>query len=655
MLLRLASLCALLLSLAGCGGSGVLTAPAGPLDDDDVAPDDDDLADDDDSAAGPIPLAVVFSVDRGFYYEPFDLVLSTEQEGSTITWTLDGSDPTTSSVAFQSASPATALVDPASELGRDPTPGVVVRAFASRDGSEPGPGQSHTYVFVEQVTALSPHDEPPGPDWPATYDAYGTGDPNQSIDYGMDPRVYEDPAYADLLTDALLDIPSMSISTDLANLFDPDTGIYMNALEHGADWERACSLELLDPADEAEFGVNAGVRIRGGWSRHPDNPKHAFRLFFRGEYGETKLRFPLFGQEGVHRFDKIDLRTSQNYSWSYKGAAGRENTMNRDVFSRDLQREIGRPYTRSRYMHLYLNGVYWGLFQTQERSEARFAASYLGGEPEDYDVIKVNGDIQTARVIEATDGTLDVWEDIWERCQAGFATDAAYQALQGNDPLGEPDPELPVLVDLDNLIDYMLVIFYAGNFDSPTGSFSHNQGPNNFYAVRDRVAGDRGFLFFAHDAEHSLLAESWGPGEGLAEDRVNLGTRADEYRMNVAGFMDFHPQWLHFKLTENADYRVRFAARAAVWLSDDGPMAEPRSSALFRARAEEIELAIVAESARWGDSCSFSDDGRTWRTRDDDWVPALDRVLEDWMPYRTALVIEQLEAAGLWSGESVAP
>ena len=96
-----------------------------------------------------------------------------------------------------------------------------------------------------------------------------------------------------------------------------------------------------------------GLRIRGGWSRHQSNPKHAFRLFFRGEYGDSKLRFDLFDGEGAGEFDKVDLRTAQNYSWSFKGREGRENTFLRDVFSRDLQRALGRPSAQSRYYHLY--------------------------------------------------------------------------------------------------------------------------------------------------------------------------------------------------------------------------------------------------------------------------------------------------------------
>lgn len=103
-----------------------------------------------------------------------------------------------------------------------------------------------------------------------------------------------------------------------------------------------------------------GFRIRGGWSRHDEFAKHAFRLFFRSEYGERKLRFPLFGDEGVNEFDKVDLRCSQNYSWSKGGEEAPYCTMNRDVFSRDCQRDMLQPYTRSRYYHLYLNGLLLG-------------------------------------------------------------------------------------------------------------------------------------------------------------------------------------------------------------------------------------------------------------------------------------------------------
>ena len=158
----------------------------------------------------------------------------------------------------------------------------------------------------------------------------------QLIDYGMDPDVINDARYTDLIDDALLDIPSISLVTDLAHLFDPKTGIYVNAIKDGREWERRASVELIHPDGSEGFQIDAGLRIRGGASRRDYNAKHSFRLFFRDEYGNGKLEYPLFDEEGSDLFDKIDLRTTQNYSWHIGGRAN--NVMLRDVVNRDIQR-----------------------------------------------------------------------------------------------------------------------------------------------------------------------------------------------------------------------------------------------------------------------------------------------------------------------------
>src|SRR5206468_8038325 len=106
---------------------------------------------------------------------------------------------------------------------------------------------------------------------------------------------------------------------DLKDLFDSRRGIYANASQDGIAWERPSSIELIYPDGTKGFQVNAGVRIRGGYSRSTGNPKHAFRFFFREEYGDSKLKYPLFGGGGTDTFDSIDLRTFQNYSWSFEG------------------------------------------------------------------------------------------------------------------------------------------------------------------------------------------------------------------------------------------------------------------------------------------------------------------------------------------------
>jgi len=549
-----------------------------------------------------------FSHERGFYSEPFSVTIASETEGVLIYYSLDGSSPYKAAGGY-----ATGLLY-TGPIRIEKT--TCLRAVGIKPGWKPTSVATHTYIFVDDVIRQSPHGEAPGPGWPV--DRVN----GQVIDYGMDPEVVNDPRYRDLMDDALLALPSISLVTDLKNLFDPVNGIYVNARNDGRAWERPVSVELLDPNGGEGFQINAGLRIRGGYSRSGNNPKHAFRLFFRPEYGAPELRFALFGDEGAKRFRKVDLRTAQNYSWSFGGDS--RNTMVRDVFSRDLQGEMGQPYTRSRYYHLYLNGQYWGIFQTQERSEACYAETYLGGRREDYDVVKVEAG---AYVVVPTDGTLDAYRRLWEAARAGFDTDEAYYRIQGLNKDGTRNPEYERLVDVNNLIDYMLCTFYVGDFDGPISNFLGNNRPNNFYGTFNRNNPD-GFKFFRHDAEHSLLDRSWG------YDRTGPFPAGEQ-------FQHFNPQWLHQQLVAHPEYRMRLADRAHKYFFGDGLMTPEASTERLMRRARQIETAIIAESARWGDSKASRP-----RTRDDDWWPAVRWIVDEYFPIRTGIVLSQLRAKG---------
>jgi len=582
-------------------------------------------------------IGLNFSAESGFYTQTFTLEITAGDPAWNVYYTLDGSNPQDSETALISQAGASILINPQSTANRDTTPAVIVRASAGTDGILPSYPEARTFIFEDEVLAQAY----PGGEWP-DYNVNG-----QTIDLEMDQRIDDNPSYNGKVIPSLKNIPSLSIVTDIDHLFDSQTGIYVNAWGHGYDWERECTAELIQSDDSEGFNVNAGLRIRGGWSRHNDFPKHSFRLFFRSEYGDSKLRFPLFGDEGVDTFDKIDLRTSQNYAWAQ---GDRRNTMLRDVFSRDTQRDMGQPYTRSRYYHLYLNGMYWGLFQTQERSEARFASDYLGGDADDYDVIKVNTEDWQYR-IEATDGDFNKWFEIWKMSQSGFSSNETYYKLEGKDANGDPLAGGEIYVDIDNLIDYMLSIFYTGNFDAPTSSFGGNRGPNNFFAINNRNDKSEGFVFFNHDAEHSMFSEQANPGIGLYEDRVNLADNSYGPDMEVSDFSAFHPQWLHYKLTDNEEYRVRFMDRANEQVSANGVLSPDRNLDRLNERADEIYDAMIAESARWGDARRGSSYPYT---RNDNWAPEVDKIRDDFFPYRTNILIEQLKEGGLYS-ELLAP
>jgi hypothetical protein len=579
-------------------------------------------------SANDFPNKLSYSVDRGFYQQKFDVELTIDTTNAIIKYTLDGSDPSTSASAKIAPAPVTIRIDPDDNTDRFTAPGVCLRAVGYAGTKQITRVKTHTYLFVDKVIPLSPDGARPGTQWPLP----NSSGNNQYMDYGMDPQVCNDSRYKDKMIDVLRAIPTISIVTDLKNLFDPSTGIYMNAFGRGIDWERPASVELLKPDGSDGFQVNCGIRIRGGWSRHPDNPKHAFRLFFRAEYGDNQLKYPLFGDEGASEFDKVDLRTSQNYSWAYKGEGtdtGRHNTMLRDVFSRDTQRDMSVPYTRSRYYHLYINGVYWGLFQTQERPEAAFARTYFGGNQEDYDVIKREPE---GSGIEASDGNMEAWTQLWEIARKGFYSDTDYYRVQGLNPDGTRNPAYPVLVDIDNLICYMLCTFYVGDYDGPISAFGSNNFSQNWFGIYNRVHPD-GFKFFRHDAEHTMFLQEGGiPGAGI--DRTGPYPAGNT-------LSEFNPQWLHQQLTNHPEYILRFTDFVYKFFFNDGVLTPEPVINRIQKRREQIELAIIAESARWGDSKVSQP-----RTYHKDWLPAVNFLINDYAPVRTDMVLNQFKAKG---------
>ncbi len=551
---------------------------------------------------------VQFSYERGFYEKPIAVTLACETEGVLILYTLNGNTPDSRG--------ATIYTGP---IGIDKT--TTIRAQAFKTGFKSSAVTTRTFIYIEDVMTQSPFGRPPGPDWPSD-NVNG-----QIIDYGMDPDVLNDPRYASLVDDALLAIPSISIVTNLDNLFDSATGIYVNARQDGRAWERPVSVELLNPDGTEGFQVNAGLRIRGAFSRSDGNPKHALRLFFRSEYGAGKLEYPLFGDEGTDEFDKIDLRTSQNNSWSFQGSS--QNTLIRDVFSRDVQRDMGQPYTRSRYYHLYINGHYWGIYQTEERADADYAESYLGGDSEEYDVVK--NDSSGSRALHATDGTIDAYRRLYDAAVAGFASDEAYFAVQGLRPDGTVDPTGEKMLDPENLMDYMICTYYTGDPDAPVSCWAHFS--NNVFAIYNWLE-PQGFTWFRHDAEHSL-----GANGGVTEGRL-LTDPTD--RSIGQEWRYFNPAWLHLRLTANKKYLMKFADRVEKYFSSGGVLTASRNAQRWMDRADQIDLAIIAESARWGDSKRHPPLTKA------DWQGQNNYMLNTYFPNRNQIVIDQMRSVGMF-------
>ncbi|MBP7949976.1 MAG: lamin tail domain-containing protein [Verrucomicrobiales bacterium] len=528
-----------------------------------------------------------FSVDRGFYSTPIDVAVTCDTPGAEIRYTLDGTKPT--------ASTGTVYTAPVHI-----TTTAVLRAAAFKPGWAPSSTDTHTYLYIASV--LQQGAAPPG--WPTTWLDGGT---SYAADYQMDPDVVNSPTYAAEMPQAMQGIRTLSIVIPPADFLGSANGIYNNPQQRGAAWERAISAELLLPPDAQHpngstgFQENCGLRVWGyGWRAHSASKKHSFRLKFKDIYeGPGKLEYPLFPGWPVERFDNIVLRSQGSRGWNdFRTPDISQSQYIHDAFARDSAREMGKIDGPSTHVHLYVNGLYWGLYNAVLRPDASFGEEHFGGTEADYDALN-------ARVgaLEVIDGDRVAWDAALALANAGLDDSARYAQFQ-------------TLVDVDNLIDYILFQIYSTNHDSPS-----NQ--NNFRALRKREANGL-YRFYFWDMEYTL----WDQNENTLSSMATTGETV--YRM-------------FYQLRANAEFRLRFADHVQKHCFNNGALTPARSIARWQSRATELYSPILAESARWGDARREPP-----FTRNVEWEAERTRLTGTYFPQRTGIMLNHLRTASLF-------
>jgi hypothetical protein len=581
-------------------------------------------------AANAAPLAMakapLFSAVRGFYSDPFQLTLSSGTEGAQIRYTLDGSEPDASRGTLYSAPLRIAAT-------------TVVRAVAFADGAQASPSVTASYLFPVDVVKQSPSGSAP-PGWPKKW---GTA----RVDYGMDPRITKKAPYKNTIKNDLLEAPSISIVMELPDLFDPAEGIYTNSFEKGIDWEKPMSIELIDPAGGKGFQTNAGLRIRGGASRDPGNPKHSFQVRMRSVYGAPVLKYPLFGPAGAQAISRFDLRWDHLVSWHYSSEVNA--TQLPDIFGRDTQLATGSPAKRGNVFHLYINGQYWGVYFSDERVDSDWAASYFGGGDDDYDVVKYDSDANFGTGY--ADGTPYSWRKLYDAGVRGFRDNADYFRVQGQNPDGSRNREYERQLDVDNLIDYMITGIYCAATDNPPSGGTQN----NWYSFKSRK-GDFGFRFFVHDFELSML--------DVNDDVILREPPEDPF--GSTGAEGVNPWHYWEALRQNPEFRLRVADHLQKLFFNGGALTPEVAAARWQARMDELDRAMVPESARWGQPAQG---GIIWNEAEakgrpispkpggggskkqfthEDWQRAANAKLTDYFPERSAIVLQQFKEANLY-------
>lgn len=425
-----------------------------------------------------------FSRDRGFYDAPIAVEISTATPGAEIRYTLNGAKPTTTNgLTYSGPIP----------IGQT----TVLRAAAFKAGLVATNVDTHTYIFPANVIA----------------------NPN------MRTSVTQHPVYGPQMVNSLKSVPTISL-------------VFQGDVERV---EKETSIEMIN-FEAGDTQLDAGMERFGSYVT--DFAKRGIRVNFRTLYGPGKLTFPVFAGHDypippAAKVDAIDLRAG-NHDMSERGAY----MSNR--FVDDAMLDMGQIAPHGRFVHVYLNGLYWGQYHLRERWNAAMLAEYYGGIKEDYEAVNANNSGDEFLTGTVYDGTGRYWAETQAR-------------LAGAKPFSSARSH----IDMANVFDFM-ILWVSGNSESE---------------FRSAGSVPRGvpFKFFMKDADGFLRP----PGRGVTHNGpLNVMTR--------------------LRTEGDPDYKTLLADRIHKHFFNGGALTPAKNIARLQSRVSEVQLSFLSESARWG-------------------------------------------------------
>ncbi len=349
-------------------------------------------------------------------------------------------------------------------------------------------------------------------------------------------------------------LPILAVSTDPDNLWHKETGLYIHPEAKGREWERPAEVTYLESATangsrQIGFHAPAGMRIHGNSSRL--FAKKSIRLYFRRDYGLSRLDYPLLpplhGQQANTRYQSFVVHNGgQDF-------ARPDWTLLRAHLVSDLAGDIGGYAAQTQPVLYFLNGELQGIYNIRNHFSPAFFQNDYGFALEDEVV-------QAAR-----------WDDLWQFMAVNdLAEPANYAYVQSQ-------------IDIANFIDYNVLQFYIANTD---WVFTN---ADIFRA--DTLVGRWQWAFW--DVDWSFGLVQWG---GYEYDTVQWFFTGDRPGME-RGALPLR------RLLQNPDFRQQFLSRTADFLNTT--LTSAQMTARLERLAAELRPDIAYEIGRWPTSSAW--------------------------------------------------
>ena len=274
------------------------------------------------------------------------------------------------------------------------------------------------------------------------------------------------------LNDALKDLPIVCLGTTASDA---------NGTEAG------CSFEFINKFGENKSTfVDAGFRIFGNTSK--GYPKKNYRVYFRSQYGYNKLKHKVYekssyeGYAPTDEFDALDLKAGTDFMPPGSQYWGLGGLMMSDYMAHELLRRMGNKDIHARFVHMFFNGKYYGLYVLRERFNQNYMKSYYGGEDTEYEVIDGTYESSTWPVGITAQGTGAQWAETKQVATTNFQ-------------------ELKKKVDMKQYVDMMLEFFFT-DMEHEYRAAAHKNYQNTKFVIMHNDTD--GFLTPTNEGGHNF-------------------------------------------------------------------------------------------------------------------------------------------------------
>lgn len=215
----------------------------------------------------------------------------------------------------------------------------------------------------------------------------------------------------------------------------------------GTTSENKCTFEYINKSGEnLSAFADAGFRVFGNAS--VGLAKKNYRLNFRSEYGYKKFKHSIFDKrveenyEPTDEFNSFDLKSGFDATNDY----GLGGTLLSDNIAHSYMRQMGNKNVHTRYVHVFLNGSYNGVYILREQFTTSYMESYFGGDKANYD------NIDGTNVISSWTGSPSITDG--NNIQLNELKTYARTNFQ----------EIKKRVDMKHFIDFMM-LFFIGDYE----------------------------------------------------------------------------------------------------------------------------------------------------------------------------------------------